>query len=271
LQKQINRMTETSFQTLTLNIAGQTAEITINRPEKLNALSGQVLEDLRQAVSQIRENANLRAAIITGSGEKAFVAGADIAELSRLSGHEEGTAFAGNGQDVFNLIESSPRPFIAAVNGFALGGGCELALACHIRVCSENARFGQPEVNLGIIPGYGGTQRLTRVVGRSYAADLILTGRMIGAQEALAQGLVSRVLPPAELMAAAREIATAIAGKAPLAITSAIEAITMGIEEPIESGLDREAQLFGRLVTTSDFREGTGAFLEKRQAKFAGE
>jgi enoyl-CoA hydratase len=264
-------MTDSTYQTLLLAVNGPVAEVTINRPDKLNALSAQVLEDLRHLVAVLREREDVRAVIITGSGEKAFVAGADISELSRLNDLEEGTAFAQNGQAVFNLIETSPKPFIAAVNGFALGGGCELALACHIRICSENAKFGQPEVNLGIIPGYGGTQRLTRVMGRTYATDLILTGRTIGSEEAHAHGIVSRVVPLSELLVSARQIAETIAQKAPLAVRSAIEAIFLGSEETIEEGLDREANLFGRLTTSTDFHEGTSAFLEKRAAKFTGQ
>jgi enoyl-CoA hydratase len=264
-------MTETTYETILLSVTGAVAEVTINRPDKLNALSAQVLDDLRHCVADLRERDDIRAVIITGTGEKAFVAGADIKELSQLNDWEEGTSFAQNGQAVFSLIESSSKPFIAAINGFALGGGCELALACHIRICSENAKFGQPEVNLGIIPGYGGTQRLTRIMGRTYATDLILTGRMINAQEAEEHEIVSRVVSLADLMKTAREMATTIAGKAPLAVKAAIEAIYLGSEETIEEGLDREAGLFGRLTTTSDFKEGTSAFLEKRTAAFTGQ
>jgi enoyl-CoA hydratase len=264
-------MTETTYQTLLVTASGPIAEVTINRPDKLNALSAQVLEDLRHIVADLRERTDIRAVIITGAGPKAFVAGADIAELSRLSDAEEGAKFSRSGQAVFNLIETSSKPFIAAVNGFALGGGCELALACHIRICSENAKFGQPEVNLGIIPGYGGTQRLTRVMGRTFAADLILTGRTIDATEALAHGLVSRVVPAADLLQTARDIGASIVQKAPLAIRSALEAILVGSDETIEEGLDREANLFGRLTASADFHEGTGAFLEKRAARFTGQ
>ena len=264
-------MSDTTYQTLLLTITGPVAEVTINRPDKLNALSAQVLNDLRHLVADLREREDVRAVIITGAGEKAFVAGADIGELAALSDEETGTEFAQNGQAVFSLIETSPKPFIAAVNGFALGGGCELALACHIRICAENAKFGQPEVNLGIIPGYGGTQRLTRVMGRTYATDLIMTGRMINATEAHDHEIVSRVVPLADLMKSAREIAATIAAKAPLAVRAAIEAIFMGSEETIEEGLDREAGLFGRLTTSTDFHEGTTAFLEKRAANFQGQ
>jgi enoyl-CoA hydratase len=263
-------MIELAYETLLISINGAVAEVTINRPSKLNALSAQVLEDLRHLVTELRLRDDVSAIILTGSGDKAFVAGADIGELSKIADQAEGNEFAQNGQAVFSLIETSPKPFIAAINGFALGGGCELALACHIRVCSENAKFGQPEVNLGTIPGYGGTQRLTRVVGRSCAADLILTGRTMGSAEALQQGLVSRVVPQSELLPEARAIAVAVAQKAPLAIRAAIEAIFMGVEETIEEGLEREAALFGQLSVTEDFKEGTSAFLDKRAAAFNG-
>lgn len=262
--------TATQYQTLLLEVKDQIAQLTINRPDKLNALSSQVLDDLRYAVTDLRERNDVRVVIITGAGEKAFVAGADIKELAALNDLEAGREFAQYGQAVFNLIESSPKPFIAAVNGFALGGGCELALACHIRICSENAKFGQPEVNLGIIPGYGGTQRLTRVMGKTYATDLILTGRMIGAAEAADHEIVSRVVEPAELLPTAWDMAKTIAAKAPLAISAALECIFTGIEETIEEGLLREASHFGGLTTTEDFHEGTSAFLEKRPATFTG-
>jgi len=263
-------MTTFEYQTLTYNVESSVATIIINRPEKLNALSSAVLDDLRHLVTDLRVRDDVRAIVITGSGEKAFVAGADIAELSALNDAEEGREFAQNGQAVFSLIESSPKPFIAAVNGFALGGGCELALACHIRICSENAKFGQPEVNLGIIPGYGGTQRLTRVLGRTLATDLILTGRQMDAREALEQGLVARVVPQSELLALANKMAVTIASKAPLAISAALECIVEGIDESIEEGLSREAGMFGQLTTSFDFHEGTTAFMEKRKAEFQG-
>jgi enoyl-CoA hydratase len=258
------------YQTLSLQIDGATAFVTINRPDKLNALSSNVLDDLRHLITDLRVRDDVRVIVLTGAGEKAFVAGADISELAALNDAEVGREFAQNGQAVFSLIESSPKPVIAAVNGFALGGGCELALACHIRICSENAKFGQPEVNLGIIPGYGGTQRLTRVLGRTLATDLILTGRMMDAREALEQGLVARVTPPADLIPTARTMAETIAAKAPLAISAALESIVEGIDETIEEGLGREAERFGFLTTTEDFHEGTAAFLEKRKAVFKG-
>ncbi len=261
---------ERTYETLLFNVSDHVAEITINRPDKLNALSAQVLEDLRHLVTDLRERDDVRAVIITGAGEKAFVAGADISELSALNDSSDGRNFAQNGQAVFSLIESSPKPFIAAINGFALGGGCELALACHIRICSENAKFGQPEVNLGIIPGYGGTQRLTRVIGRTHATDLILTTRMLNAKEAEEHEIVSRVVPLADLLSTARTLAATIAEKAPLAIKAALECIFEGADESIEEGLNREADHFGQLTTSADFHEGTAAFLEKRKANFKG-
>ncbi len=263
-------MSETTYeyQTLKYTVESSVAVITISRPEKLNALSNAVLDDLRHLVTDLRVRDDVRAVVITGSGEKAFVAGADIGELAALNDSEEGREFAQNGQAVFSLIESSPKPFIAAVNGFALGGGCELALACHIRICSENAKFGQPEVNLGIIPGYGGTQRLTRVLGRTLATDLILTGRQMDAREALEQGVVVRVIPQYDLLALATQMAATIASKAPLAISAALECIVEGIDESIEEGLGRVADRFGSLTTSYDFNEGTTAFLEMRIAVF---
>ena len=265
-------MSETTYEYQTLKYSADSlvALITINRPEKLNALSTAVLDDLRHLVSDLRVRDDIRVVVITGSGGKAFVAGADIAELAALNDSEEGREFSQNGQAIFSLIETSPKPFIAAVNGFTLGGGCELALACHIRICSENAKFGQPEVNLGIIPGYGGTQRLTRVLGRTLATDLILTGRQMDAREALEQGLVARVIPQSELLSTAMQMATTIASKAPLAISAALESIVEGIDESIEEGLGREAERFGQLTTSSDFHEGTSAFLEKRVPNFQG-
>jgi enoyl-CoA hydratase len=258
------------YETLKYSIESFVALVTIHRPEKLNALSSIVLDDLRHLVSGLRMRDDVRVVVITGSGEKAFVAGADIGELAALNDSEEGREFSQNGQAVFSLIESSPKPFIAAINGFALGGGCELALACHIRICSENAKFGQPEVNLGIIPGYGGTQRLVRILGRTLATDLILTGRSMDAREALEQGLVARVVPRPELLSLAMQMARTISAKAPLAISAALECIVEGIDESIEEGLGREAERFGHLTTSSDFHEGTSAFLEKRKANFQG-
>jgi enoyl-CoA hydratase len=248
---------------------GGTAILTINRPDKLNALSHDTFVALRTAVEEAIADAAVHAIIITGAGEKAFVAGADIGELSTqnpVSGQE----FSRFGQDVFTLIEQSPKPVIAAVNGFALGGGCELTLACHIRVAAENARFGQPEVNLGIIPGYGGTQRLARIVGMGRATELIVTGAMIDAQEALRIGLVNRIAPKGGALDAARELAAQIASRSAVAVRFALAALRAVPQMGLTEGLAQEAALFGLCIGTEDFREGTTAFLEKRPPVFPG-
>ena len=245
------------------------AWLTLQRPEKLNALNNQVLQELEQAFAALEFDEAVGAVVVTGAGEKAFVAGADIAELASLdtaSARRQALA----GQAVYDRIEAFPKPVIAAVNGFALGGGCELALACHIRIASENARFGLPEVSLGIIPGYGGTQRLPRLVGKGVALDLILSGEMTPAADALRMGLVSRVVPQADLKATAEKLAKTILSRGPLALRSALAAVNEGLEMPQEQGLQYEAALFGLLAATTDMQEGMGAFLEKRQAAFKG-
>ncbi len=249
--------------------AGRTAWVTLNRPEKLNALNNELLKELDLAFATLEEDAEVGVVVVTGAGEKAFVAGADISELKDL---DSATARiqALKGQEVFNRIERMPKPVLAAVNGFALGGGCELALACHIRIASENARFGLPEVSLGIIPGYGGTQRLPRLVGKSAALDMILTGDMVGAADALRMGLVSRVVPQADLKALAEKMAATILSRGPLALRSALTAVHEGIEMPLSKGLEFEASLFGLLAASADMKEGMGAFLEKRPAAFKG-
>lgn len=249
--------------------SGRTAWVTLNRPEKLNALNNDLLKELDLAFAGLEEDAEVGAVVVTGAGEKAFVAGADISELKDLDS-ATARAQALKGQEVFNRIERMPKPVIAAVNGFALGGGCELALACHIRIASENARFGLPEVSLGIIPGYGGTQRLPRLVGKSAALDMILTGDMVGAADALRMGLVSRVVPQADLKALAEKMATTILSRGPLALRSALTAVHEGIEMPLSKGLEFEAALFGLLANSADMKEGMGAFLEKRPAAFKG-
>ena len=254
---------------LTIDIADRLAWVTIQRPEKLNALNNDVLKELEQAFADLEQDDRVGAVIVTGSGEKAFVAGADIAELKSLDS-AGARVQALRGQAVFQRIESMPKPVIAAVNGFALGGGCELALACHIRIASENARFGLPEVSLGIIPGYGGTQRLPRLVGKGVALDLILSGEMLPAADALRAGLVSRVFPLAELKAGAEKLARTILSRGPLALRSALAAVNEGIEMPQDQGQQYEAALFGLLATTQDMQEGMGAFLEKRAAQFKG-
>jgi enoyl-CoA hydratase len=243
--------------------------ITINRPDKLNALNKTVMAELDEVVSEIYVNKDIKGAILTGAGAKAFVAGADISEFKGLSA-DEGEDLARLGQNIFNRIESSLKPIIAAVNGFALGGGCELAMACHFRLCTPNARFGQPEVNLGLIPGYGGTQRLTRIVGKGKALELMLTGRMADAQEALQARLVNYIVEPDDLLTKCREILAVIGEKAPLAIGKIIECANVAEEVGDEDGFLYEQESFGECFGTEDMKEGTSAFLEKRKPKFKG-
>lgn len=244
------------------------ATVTINRPDKLNALNADVIADLDAFFERAESDTDIRGVILTGAGEKSFVAGADIARFRELDG-EKGRFFAARGQAVFNRIERLSKPVIAAVNGFALGGGSELAWACHIRIASDNARFGQPEVNLGIIPGYGGTQRLPRLAGLGLATEMVLTGDMVGAQRAYEMGLVNRVTPQAELMDAARAMMTTILSKAPLAVALTLKALRSS-DRPLDEGLAAEADLFGQACDTEDFREGVEAFLGKRKADFQG-
>jgi enoyl-CoA hydratase len=241
--------------------------ITIDRPKVLNALNAQTVAEIGQAFDAAREDASVRCVIVTGGGEKAFVAGADINELAQMT-PITGKAVAEKGQRVFRAIEKFPKPVIAAINGFALGGGCELALACHIRIASEKAQLGLPEVTLGIIPGYGGTQRMARLLGKGKALELILTGDRIGAAEAERIGLVNKVVPADQLMTAAEEMARTIAKRGPLAVSAAIEAVMSGSEMPFDEGQVLEATLFGLLASTEDMKEGMGAFLEKRAANF---
>ncbi len=243
--------------------------LTINRPKALNALNGLTLKELDQAFSEdLKNDEQVKAVIITGAGDKSFVAGADIKEFLHIPAGEGGQ-FAKRGHDIFFAIENFPKPVIAAVNGYALGGGCELAMACHIRVASSKAKFGQPEVNLGILPGYGGTQRLTKLVGRGRAMELILTGDMIDAAEAYRIGLANQVTEPGEEVAKAREIATKIIKKAPLAIAESIKAIN-ACETEGANGYDTECEAFGMLTASADFQEGAAAFIEKRKANFKG-
>lgn len=244
--------------------------ISINRPDKLNALNSTVIDELAAVVDDIYTNPAIKGAIITGTGEKAFVAGADISEFSQLD-QAGGEALARKGQElVFDRIEQAPKPIIAAVNGFALGGGCELAMACHFRLASENARFGQPEVNLGLLPGYGGTQRLTRLIGKGKAMELMLTGQMMTAAEALQWGLVNYVYSPAELLPKAKSLLQQIISKAPLAITKIIE-LSNAAAAGDKDGFEREIKAFGELMQTADAKEGSSAFLEKRKPLFKGE
>jgi len=243
--------------------------LTVNRPEKLNALNGDVMAALDAAIEAARGDAAVGVVVITGAGEKSFIAGADIGELSKLS-PVEGRAHALRGQALLRKLETLGKPVIAAINGYALGGGCELALACTIRIASENARFGQPEVKLGILPGYGGSQRLPRIVGKGRAMQLCLTAEQIDAAEAHRIGLVNKVVPPGQALAAAREMATAILANGPLACMFVLDAIGRGLEMPLEEGLFFEATLFGLCAATSDMKEGMTAFLEKRKASFTG-
>lgn len=255
------------FENLTLENKNSVAVLTINRPDKLNALNGKTLAELKTAFIELTKDNNTKVVIVTGSGEKAFIAGADIVELNKLD-MINGQEFSENGQALFNLIEQFEKPVIAAVNGFALGGGCELALACHIRLASENAKFGQPEVNLGIIPGYGGTQRLARLVNAGRAMEYILTGDMITAQEALRIGLVNHVFPKDELMSKAVELAEKIASKPQNAVRLAAKAVNASNQISLTEGQNYEAVLFGLCCGTEDFKEGTNAFLEKRKPEF---
>jgi enoyl-CoA hydratase len=243
--------------------------ITINRPEKLNALNQTVIEELNEALDEVYHDPRIQSAILTGSGSKAFVAGADISEFMELD-KAEGTALSKKGQDVFFRIENSPKPVIAAVNGFALGGGCELAMACHFRLGSENAKFGQPEVNLGLVPGYGGTQRLTHLIGKGRAMELLMSGKMIDAATALHYGLVNAVFPPEQLLNEAKSILSLINSKAPLALSFCIQGINLASRG---AGLDAyawESNAFGECCGTEDMREGAKAFFEKRKPAFKG-
>lgn len=245
------------------------AWITFNRPKVLNALNRKTMEELGEILLDAREDASVRVLILTGAGEKAFIAGADISELAR-NNPVQGKETSIFGQGVLHLLETMGKPSICAINGFALGGGCELALCCSIRLASKTARLGQPEVKLGIIPGYGGSQRLARLCGKGVAHEVCLTGEMISAEEAQRIGLVNHVYELAELLPAAEAMARKIIEKAPLAVKYAFEAIERGVEMPQEEGLFLEATLFGLCCATEDMREGTGAFLEKRPAQFKG-
>jgi enoyl-CoA hydratase len=258
-----------AYETLLFDVADGLARITINRPDKLNALNGVVIGELGQAADAIAADPAVRAVIITGAGPKAFVAGADISELT-TQGPMDGKARARAGQLVFRAFEGMSKPVVAAVNGFALGGGCELAMACHIRIASDTAKFGQPEVKLGLLPGYGGTVRLPRIVGKGRALELLLTGAIIDATEALRIGLVSRVVPADQLLGEAEALVRGIMDQGPLAVRSVLEAVDAGYEMSQEDALLLEANLFGLLSSTDDMREGTRAFLEKRKPAFEG-
>ena len=257
------------YTNLTLDVQDRIALLRVNRPDKLNALNEATIRELGAAMDQIAARADVGGVIVSGTGEKAFVAGADIAELARM-GPVDGVEVSRLGQRVFRQIELSRKPVIAAVNGFALGGGCELALACHLRIASENAQFGLPEVKLGIIPGYGGTLRLPRIVGKGRALELMLTAQFIRADEAYRIGLANRVVPLAELMDTARAMMTTILANGPVALGLAIECGTRGMEMSVDDGLALESNLFGLLAATDDMRERMTAFLEKRPAAFQG-
>ena len=259
-----------NYDTLLTTIENNTCVITINRPDKLNALNKNVFNDLDKAIDEVINNPEIKSAIITGSGPKAFVAGADIAEFAGLT-KEQAMALAQRGQDVFFKIENSPKPIVAAVNGFALGGGCELAMACHFRLCSENAKFGQPEVNLGLIPGYGGTQRLTQLVGKGKSMEIQMTGNLVDAAEALRLGLVNHITLAEELLAKTKEILQVIHSKAPIAVSKVIQCInTAVVNIDNTNGYKKEVAAFGDCFITEDMKEGTTAFLEKRKALFTG-
>jgi enoyl-CoA hydratase len=258
-----------SYQTLLLETRDNVARLTINRPDKLNALNDVVVTELAAAAAVLKADREVRGVILTGAGPKAFVAGADIGDLAR-QGVMDGRQRAMNGQQMLFAFERMGKPVLAAVNGFALGGGCELAMACHIRIASENAKFGQPEVNLGITPGYGGTQRLPRIVGKGNALYMLLTGEHVTAPDALRMGLVSRVVPADQLMAEAEKIMKAIVAKSPAALALTMEAVDRGLETTLEEGLRIEADAFGLVASTSDMKEGLNAFLEKRPARFEG-
>jgi len=255
-----------SFSTIKTELESGIFTITINRPEKLNALNRTVFNELDEVMKMVYEDEGIRAVIITGAGEKAFVAGADISEFVALK-DDEGALLAKRGQDVFFQIENSPKPVIAAVNGFALGGGCELAMACHFRLASTNAKFGQPEVNLGLIPGYGGTQRLTMLVGKGKAMELMMTGNLIGADEAKNLGLVNYVEQPENLIPKAKEILNVILTKSPIAISKVIAAVNSFFETN-KDGFVEEVHLFAQAFISNDKKEGTAAFLEKRKPVF---
>jgi enoyl-CoA hydratase len=259
----------TAYENLILEVRDRIARVTINRPKVLNALNEKTVREIHAAFASLRNDPNVGVVILTGSGEKAFVAGADINELAvqtPTAGREHALA----GQHVFDLIENIGKPVIAAINGYALGGGCELAMACTLRLAADTAKLGQPEIALGLIPGYAGTQRLPRLVGKGRAMEMILTGAPIAADEAQRIGLVNRVVPAADLMAEARKLAAQLAKSAPIAMRYIINAVNKGIEIPFAEACQYEATLFGLVASTDDMKEGTAAFLEKRKAAFRG-
>jgi enoyl-CoA hydratase len=255
------------FRNLLVTSRDRIALVTINRPDKLNALNAATKTELFELFGKIKNDATVDVVILTGAGEKSFVAGTDIGELTALDA-TSGKEFSEQGQKLLDLIENLGKPVIAAVNGYALGGGCELALACHLRIASENAKFGQPEVNLGIIPGYGGTQRLARLIGKGRAMEMILTGNQIDASEAFRVGLVNKLVPQGELLSTAENVARIILSKGQIAVRMALKAVNMTQETTESDGQALEATLFGVCCGTDDFKEGTRAFLEKRKPEF---
>lgn len=257
------------YNTIKTELTDNILFIYINRPDKMNALNQEVMKELALAIDEVYTNKEIRSAVITGKGEKAFVAGADISEFLTLS-DEQGMELAKKGQVVFKHIEDCPKPIIAAVNGFALGGGCELAMACHFRIAATNARFGQPEVNLGLIPGYGGTQRLTALVGKGKALEMMMTGDMINAEDALTWGLVNYVVAPGDLLLKSTELLQKIHTKAPLAIARVIKCANAALDNSVD-GFEMELNEFGACFATKDLQEGAEAFIQKRAPRFVGE
>src|SRR5688500_5501470 len=258
-----------TFDNLLIERDDAVAIVTLNRPKLLNALNSQTLTELASAMAAFKDDAGVRAIVLTGAGDKSFVAGADINELAVLS-PVEGKEHARRGQTIFDTSEQLGKPVIAAINGFALGGGCELAMACTLRLAADTAKFGQPEINLGLIPGYAGSQRLPRLVGKGVALEMLLTGDMINAQRAYEIGLVNRVVPAAELLVEAKKLAHTLAGKAPIAVRYILDAVHQGLDTPFAQGEYLETSLFGTIASSDDMREGTRAFLEKRKAAWQG-
>jgi enoyl-CoA hydratase len=259
-----------AFDNLLLDRDGAVATVTINRPKVLNALNAQTIDELRRAMLDLKQDAAVRVVIITGAGDKSFVAGADINELAAQT-PTAARELARTGQHVFDIIEKLGKPVIAAINGFALGGGCELAMACTLRLAADTAKLGQPEINLGLVPGYAGTQRLARLVGKGRALELLLLGAPIAAADAERIGLVNRVVAAGELMATARSVAASLAAQAPIAVRYILDAVHSGTDMPFSEGCVYEATLFGLVAATDDMREGTRAFLEKRKPAFKGQ
>jgi len=258
-----------NYENILFNIDDRIAIITINRPKVLNALNAATVNELKAAFTRVQDDPNIGSAILTGAGEKSFVAGADINELARHT-PSGGTRFSLTGQEVLNMIQQSDKPVIAAVNGFALGGGCELALACHVRFASDNAKFGQPEVSLGIIPGYGGTQRLARLIGVGRALELCMSADMIDVTEAHRIGLVNKIYPLPELLPKAKEFCQKVMSRGPVAVSFVLHAVNRGTEMSLYDALRLEAHLFGLVCATEDMKEGTQAFIEKRAPQFKG-